>query len=82
MNYWNCAKKKQIAKEIISLLGRALYRYRRGQGSNPGKIEFLQEAFGCWFLKMNFQGHAWILSSSFVTAVASQNVTVFNIYKI
>ena len=42
MNYWNCAKKKQIAKEIISLLGRALYRYRRDQGSNPGKIEFSQ----------------------------------------
>ena len=45
MNYWNCAKKKQISKEIISLLGRALYRYRRGQGSNPGKIEFLQAFF-------------------------------------
>ena len=42
MNYWNCAKKKQIAKEIISLLGRTLYRYPRDQGSNPGKIEFLQ----------------------------------------
>ena len=45
MNYWNCAKKKQISKEIISLLGRALYRYRRGQGSNPGKIEFFQAFF-------------------------------------
>ena len=45
MKYWNSAKKKQIAKEIISLLGRALYRYRRGKGSNPGKIEFLQDFF-------------------------------------
>ena len=45
MKYWNCAKKKQIAKEIISLLGRALYRYRKGQRSNPGKIEFLLDFF-------------------------------------
>ena len=35
----------QLPVGLIAQLARALHRYRRGQGSNPGKPDFFSQAF-------------------------------------
>ena len=36
---------QQVLSEVVAQLFRALHRYRRDQGSNPGKPEFFQAFF-------------------------------------
>ena len=61
---WELVINDQLPVGLIAQLVRALHRYRRGQGSNPGKPDFLRLSFrNCISCVNNCEDLLYIFSS-------------------